>query len=464
MAVSRLRSIIAGAALTSLASACSDAPSSAPIHGWTPEFARGQGRPTGTKIVRVDQASKAEVTEAIMMLGGRIERSYQGIGVLAVRGISDAQAAELARVPGVEGIANDVELSWIPPRAQENYRILAGGPRRNGPATLVDQSSAVLFNQYQWNLRVTSVPQTWAVTNAGQGALVCILDTGIDERHVDLAGKVNTAISKSFVASEPSYRDGHYHGTFVAGVIATNGVNIASAANRATLCAVKVLDASGDGSFNDMIAGIMYAAEIDADVINLSLGAYFDRLAPGAATLIAAQQAAVDFAYNRGTFIVTAAGNTGANLANDGTNIAVPCELQRVMCVGATGPTNQTNFDALTSYTAYGPPGVDVMAPGGELLGVDATDALISTCAPNLCGGFADAYLIATGTSFAAPLVSAIAAITQAHQPGVQTPRQIQDCIFEGTDRITGVNIDPFYSKGRVNALGAATCTRLKRP
>ena len=107
------------------------------------------------------------------------------------------------------------------------------------------------------------------------------------------------------------------HGTHVSGIIAApiNGIGIAGVAPCAEIVNVKVLQSSnGSGAFSWVINGIMYAAgpTVQADVINMSLGATFDRInqgGGGAGSLISALNRAVNFATQQGTLVVSAAGN-----------------------------------------------------------------------------------------------------------------------------------------------------------
>jgi thermitase len=99
----------------------------------------------------------------------------------------------------------------------------------------------------QWNIRQIRADDAWLRTPQGSGALVCVLDTGVDPDHIDLAGKVDLGKSVSFVPGE-SILDFFFHGTAVASIITSNGIGVASVAPDARLCAVKVLDRNGFGT------------------------------------------------------------------------------------------------------------------------------------------------------------------------------------------------------------------------
>ena len=146
--------------------------------------------------------------------------------------------------------------------------------------------------------------------------------------------------------------------------------------------AVKVLNEKGFGSFTDVIRGVLYAAgpQVDADVLNLSLGATFDRInagGGGAGTLLSALNQAITWATLQGSLVVVAAGNEGVNL--NGRLFSVPAQSGNGMAVAATGPVdfarlgNSAEFDRAASSTNYGESVVDVAAPGGRLLALPGT-------------------------------------------------------------------------------------------
>ena len=454
------------AALTAAVAACSDVPPLSPTGPSTSALPRA-GQRTGATIVIVDQASKPELMAALRLMGARIDRSLDGIGALSVRGLTTDQANAVRAMKGVQAIGDDYYESWIPSQSE----LLGDSPvtldLAEGPVGEATQTSAAYFNTYQWNIKHIAGVQMWNATNDGLGALVCVLDSGVDATHVDLIGKVNIAASASFVATEPTIEDFNFHGTHVAGTITSRGLGVGAIANSAQVCAVKVLDKTGNGSFVDVANGIIHAANVNADVINMSLGAYMDPATPGNAAAILLLQSAIDYAWSQGTFIVAAAGNNGVNLATDPANrMSVPCELPRVFCVGATGPLDQTNFDAVPLYSAFGPPGVDLMAPGGNPdasanppTGADVLDWILGPCSVKICGN-TTGFVFSVGTSMAAPHVSAVAAVIQSNTAGIQSPQLIQQCLFEGADRLTHVRIDPLYSRGRLNAYTGALCTQ----
>ncbi len=436
--------------------ACSDggtpatAPSSPEIA--TPPVQMARSGPRRHVIVLKD-GSSADLQAAVQLLGGTVRRNQRQIGTLTVENLSDAAVATLRGRAEVQGIDADMTVQWIRPLTASNARVVT--------RSHIDQSGAQAFF-LQWNLRVIEADKAWLVSREGQGTTVCVLDSGIDPNHIELQGRVDLTRTVSFVADEAATSDFAGHGTFVSAMINANGIVMASVAPKVNLCMVKVLDKTGSGSFADVIDGIVYATDAGADVINMSLGAYFSRKEDGAKELIRALQRAVDYASRKGVVVVAAAGNEGQNLNRDGSFISVPAELNHVISVGATAPTAQMNFDNIASYSNFGAKGVDVFAPGGDFVeGGQVEDLVLSACSSSIldfdCAS-GDQYLFGAGTSFAAPEVSGQAAILESQFPGDQSDELITLCIQRTAENPNGKRRDRLYDFGRINILKSLTC------
>jgi subtilisin family serine protease len=401
---------------------------------------------------------------AVAALGGTVERRPEGLNLAIVRGIGATGAAALAKTAAVELIAQDLSVQFIPPLDARTTRHSVQASHARAPGT--DQSGAFFYASDQWNLRQVSANLAWGATPGGRGKLVCLLDTGIDPDHIDLAGKVDPALLTSFI-SQPLFPgdldplDYNFHGTASAGLISTNGIGMASVAPDAKLCSGKVLDVLGSGSFADLISGIVWASHVHADVINMSLGGTVDLNLPGARDLVKLLQRAVDRATKRGAVLVASAGNDAIDLDHDPRNeLVIPAQLNNVVSVGATGPVNQTHFDNLASYSNFGGrTGVDLVAPGGDVL----TDNFLSTCSEyslfiDCTGGIW--YIDVAGTSESAPHVSGAAAVIGSKitwaGPGV-----VAECLGIGADVIGPRSI---FGAGRLNVLQSAKCRRGPKP
>ncbi len=427
-----------------------------------PTYARAKG-PNGESryLVQFKQKEGADFESKVNALGGKVSRRDTEIAAALVTGLTASSAGTLRARADVEDVSSDLRAQFIPPRDRlvHSFMRASATPR----ASSNNQSGAFFFDVYQWNLRKTSAVRAWNQTPAGHGAKVCDLDTGIDPKHIDLQGKVDIKHSTSFVESEPYIRDLNFHGTYTASIITTNGLGMGSVASGlAKICAVKVLDQTGSGSFADVVSGIVYAANLGVDVINMSLGALLDYNDPDQRGVGLAVQKAINLAYKKGVLVVAASGNDNLNLDQSVKIKSVPAQLNHVLSVGATGPINQQRFDRLASYSNYGVKGNDMVAPGGENInGITLDefvlqDLIIGACSefvPGCEGG--DFFAWADGTSAAAPHVTGAAAVIESNMAGDQTPDQLEACLRAYADKI-GAPV--FFGSGRLNVLKSAQC------
>jgi subtilisin family serine protease len=393
-------------------------------------------------------------------LGGKVERSHADIGVMQVRMTASA-AAELRKRPDIEAVAQDRRMNWLPPGEEIGGNLQKFTGQSN-------QRTAAFFD-FQWNIKRIKAPQAWDASNQGKGTMICILDTGVDPRQIDLKGKLNLESSVSFVSTERADRDFDLHGTAMASIATSNGIGIASVAPDAGLCSVKVLDKTGSGTFGDVTAGIMYVGDVGqvdggrrVTVANMSLGALLPANDPDVQALVTIMQRAVDYSTRRGVLFVASAGNEATNLNNSNV-IHLPSSLNNVLSVGATGPIGQTRFDHVASYSNTGQRGTDVFAPGGEFAFADnvLADLILAACSPsNKVAGFEscstnDGYLFLAGTSPAAAHVSGEAAVIEAQLPGNQSPAELTACILHSADPLPNPSRT---AAGRINVLRGLSC------
>ena len=248
-------------------------------------------------------------------------------------------------------------------------------------------------------------PEAWAQGYDGTGATVAILDSGYDPQHPDLRGQVEGA--QDFTGTSEAAIDDNGHGTHVADIVAGTGSGSdrgegTGVAPGATLLIGKVLDAGGGGSFDQIIAGMEWAAHSGADVINMSLGA---EPTDGTDPL---SQAVDRLTEETGTLFVVAAGNIGPE---EGT-ILTPGTAASALTVGAVDQQ-----DAPAWFSGRGPRlGEDrlikpeIMAPGVDIIAARAK----GTSLGNLLD---ENYTSMSGTSMASPHVAGAAAILAAQHP-----------------------------------------------
>jgi len=450
----RLRGALAAAAVALTMAGCQD-DSTAPEQA-QPAVASAK---TSRYIVlmKETQAARAGLRTMgadVTQLGGRVERLHADAGMAQVQ-LTPAAAAALRKRADVDAVVLDRTVQFIPPR-----ELHASASRR-----LQDQSNqrgAQFFDQFQWNLKKIQAPKAWTSSRQGAGVTVCLLDSGIDPRQIDLVGKLDLDISASFVGNERADRDFISHGTYMASIITSNGLGVASVAPDARVCSVKVLSRSGSGSFGDLIAALIYVGSIGGvDVANMSLGVLVPANDPDVKDLARAVQRAVNFAYNHGVLLVASAGNDAANL-NDPSIINLPSSLDHIISVGATGPINQQHFERVASYSNFGRVGTDVLAPGGDFGFAKSVleDLIIGACSPSFpdpdfaCGDRIT-YLLGDGTSQAAAHVSGEAAVIESELAGNQTPAQLTDCIFKSSQLFVSPSL---VAHGRINVFFGQEC------
>jgi len=396
--------------------------------------------------------STAAVAAAVKSAGGTTVKTFEKIGILVAESSAANFAATLQKSASVTSVAPDKEVQWINPVTVEATSIEPGQESLN----------AEPYSAYQWNMRVIGADKTAAAGYLGQGARVAVLDAGVWTMHPDISPNLNMALSTSFVPSEPDvnpYVYGFNHGTHVAGIIAApiNNRGIQGVAPLAEIVAVKVLSsATGSGSFAWLIEGILYASgpEVHADVINMSLGATFDRInagGDGSGPLIAALARAVNHATAAGTLVVASAGNEGVNL--NSRLWSIPAQSGNGMAVSATAPYKQADFDNFASYSNYGQSVINVAAPGGDYLtGGSSADMVLAPGGMTAAG--ASQYFFAAGTSMAAPHVSGLAALLVGKY-GHMSPAKLQALIEKTAVDLYKPGADAYSGKGRIDAWAA---------
>ncbi|MEG4581527.1 S8 family serine peptidase [Microcoleus sp. MON1_C5] len=279
----------------------------------------------------------------------------------------------------------------------------------------------------KWALDVINAPEVWNQNITGNGIVVAVVDTGVDYTHPDLDGNIwqntdeiagngidddrNGYIDDirgwDFVASDnnPMDMDFHGHGTHIAGAIAAerNNFGITGVAPNAKIMPVRVLPAFGGGSGNNIAAGIRYAADNGANVINLSLGSEF---VPSNVV-----NNAIEYANNKGSVVVMAAGNSGVDQPD------YPARNADSLGI-AVGSIDINGRMADTSNRAGSTPLDYLVAPGVDIYSTTPYSS----------------YDTLTGTSMATPQVAGVAALVLNANPTL-TPAQVENILTTTANR-----------------------------
>ena len=263
----------------------------------------------------------------------------------------------------------------------------------------------------------------WEETTGVESVIVAVLDTGVDMLHPDIDEKIQSA-GRDFVNDDYDATDDHWHGTHVAGIIAAesnNGRGIAGIAWNCKILPVKVADAQGDVPNSALIDGIVWAADNNAAVINISLVDFPSQ----------SLEEALHYAYEKNIVIVASAGN-------DGGPVRYPAAYDEYCLAVAATDYNDNN----PGWSNFGPQ-VDVAAPGVSILSLVPTRSR-----PEFPYDWSK-----DGTSMAAPHVSGLAALIKGIKPWLEN-WEIMDIIRYSADDVNSAQHpgrDEFIGYGRIN-------------
>jgi subtilisin family serine protease len=360
-------------------------------------------------ILRFDpRVSAADAEVAIRRLHGASGRRLLSVGG-QVAYVPNTSLADLAALPGVQSVSLD--------------RRVHGTLERTG----------------------ATVGSAWVREHLGfdgTGIGVAIVDSGVANWHDDL-GSRRVVRFADFVNFQPAAYDDYGHGTHVAGIIAGNGFDSGGRrrgiAPGATLLVEKVLDASGQGYISNVIAAIDYAIanrdSLGIRVLNLSVAAAVTESYTTDPLTLAAKRA-----VDAGIVVVSAAGNLGRSaqgLEQRG-GIGAPGNAPWVITVGASSHngTVDRSDDVVAAFSSRGPTAIDheakpdVVAPGVGIESIAEAGSTLWNTKPamRLWGTVATAtepYLSLSGTSMAAPVVSATIALMLQANPSL-TPALVK--------------------------------------
>jgi len=425
----------------------------------------------------------AVVIAALVATSDAAQQQAQHSGLLSVsveRTHSVGDVAERARAAGFHVLAQfpDIRaLEVTAPRTTDTDAVARletlPGVRFAEPVRAVrsaDVPSDPLYGKESQYLQEIGAPSAWNITQGQPNIVVAVVDTGVDVQHADLRanmwvnprevpnngkdddgnGCIDDVNGCSFIsesspgctpASNGYVNDDIGHGTFVAGVIAAaaNGTGMVGVARNVRVMAVKVLDCYGAGDSVAAARGISYAVRNGARVINLSLGGLDE------SQLLTDT---VNDAVANGVVVVAAAGNDGTN------QLVFPARLPDVIAVGAT------KGDGLTraSFSDWGPQ-ISVVAAGENVVGTVPQ----SECNFLFHCLSAGPWATSSGTSFAAPQVSGLAALMLSLNPGLTTA-QVKSTIENSASALPAANQPEWAGSGRVNMLAALQSVQANHP
>ncbi len=356
--------------------------------------------------------------------------------------------------------------------AARDPRIEFAQPDRSFPglAEPFDVVDPVTGLAYDWQYDAVQAGPAIAAVGGGSSTIVAVVDSGVDVAQPDLAGRLLPGYDAT--GSDGTVFDSVGHGTFVAGLIAMVDGNGIGAKGIAGATRVLPVRASVNGSFTDdaTVRGITWAADNGAGVINLSLGGPGDD---------PALDRAIDYATAKGVLVVASAGNSGDDPGNP---VAYPAAYvggptgsggwSIGLSVGATTPANQpAYFSTHNSFVSVAAPGAGPSSADcahGDFSTIpvstnttewdDASNSCNNVFQPDLTPG-AGRWAYGEGTSFSAPIVSAVAALVRQANP-ILTPAQVADVIRRSATQTFGTGWNEFTGAGIVNANAAVAVAR----
>jgi thermitase len=364
-----------------------------------------------------------------------------GVGGLGARRALAAQSLSVAGdIPSLDVF----KVSVKPGQELEQIAALRGDSdvlyaEPNYVAYAVDIIPNDTYYGVQWGLSKIDAPAGWDYTTGDSSVTIAIVDSGIDLNHPDLAcpGKL-TAARWNFVGNNANPDDDYGHGTHVAGIAAAcsnNHTGVAGVAWGAHLMPVKVLNSSGGGDYATVAAGITYAVDHGATVINLSLGGDAN-----SSTLADA----IQYAYAHNRLVVAAAGNGGGA-------VLYPAAYPQVVAVAATNGDDQY-------YVAYNPGSqLDVAAPGVDVYSTYPAN-IYNPLWPSCYGRY---YCSLTGTSMATSHVSGLAALVWSFDHSL-TADQVRAVLQSTADDLGAPGRDDYFGYGRINAARALESISLR--
>ncbi|GAC1443132.1 MAG: hypothetical protein NVSMB55_15880 [Mycobacteriales bacterium] len=352
-------------------------------------------------------------------------------GLPAIPASAGSAAAGTVRVTAVVQDAQG-HLTFRRGRAADatSARDLAGRWRREDGVVAADVEHRIRINATPDPL----APQQWALTTlraaevgVATGQVVAVVDTGVDATHPDLTGVVLPGADLISPGGNGEV-DPNGHGTHVSGIVAAtagNGIGGAGLAQGAKILPVRVMAADGTGFDGDAASGVVWATDHGATVINLSFGG------PNRSPVM---DSAVQYALSHGVSVVVAAGNEATPTSDP---VEWPAADPGVIAVAAVDSAGlRPSWSSSGAHLALSAPGVGILST-------------VPVTAANPSG-----YATWSGTSMAAPFVSAAAALLR-HAVPTLTAAGVRQQLMATADDLGAPGFDTLYGAGRVDVVAA---------
>ena len=393
-----------------------------------------------------EHADLTGVAKELEDLGARPE-SFDLIGVLAATvPDGDALAAELA---------DDPRVAYVEPDRKLHTAI--------DPLDAVDPLTTPPL-KYTWSYDAVRAGEALIAAGGGSRRSIAVMDTGLDITHPEFAGRISRTYDTFTGGSDVT--DAVGHGTFVTGLIAAvdgNGIGTKGVAGNTKVLAIR---ASKDGDFTtrDLLRGIDFAIRRGADVLNMSLAGSESTDTPTLARALA-------LAFLNDVLPVAASGNTG----NSGNQLQFPAAVLGGrsgapgigLSVGATKPDGQpADFSTHNRYVSIAAPGAAENCTEGVLSTLPAAGGTewdppfpIGVCPSRLVPQGAVRFGYGQGTSFAAPIVSGIAALVWQVEPRLAS-EQVAQVLIRSAHQTRGRGWNQYTGAGLVDGKTATDLAR----
>jgi serine protease AprX len=267
---------------------------------------------------------------------------------------------------------------------------------------------------------IVRAPRVWESGFTGQDVTVAVVDTGIDVDHPDFEGRIAAVTDFTGEGAD----DNNGHGTHVASTAAGSGAasdgTYRGVAPDATIVAAKVLRGNGSGQQSDVMAGIEWAVDQGASVINLSLGG-----PPTPCDGTDALSTLVDAAVEAGAIMAVAAGNSGPGALTVGS----PGCARKAITVGASVSDPANDYDMVADFSSRGPTAdgrrkPDLVLPGVGIIAARADGTALGQVVNEY-------YTTLQGTSMATPHAAGMVALLLSANPDLE-PDEIKRQLMTG--------------------------------